>query len=196
MGQIITRNWDLREYHVLVYLPSPIRQVWVQIWHVITAIWGLPNPIRQGVPLICHICSYPPHCSRLHPPPVFFSSTTLPSSWNTKSSHPSESLHAMLMSWHQVQHTPSTAYTKYSIHQVQHTPSTAYTKYSIHRVQHTPRTAYTKCSIHRVQHTPSSVSTQDFVSSLHSHDYKFTLEYSFSFQRASLHDRPPSAGSP
>jgi len=44
----------------------------------------------------------------------------------------------MIMSWHWVQHTPSTAYTKYSIHQVQHTPSTVYTKYSIHRVQHTP----------------------------------------------------------
>jgi len=46
--------------------------------------------------------------------------------------------------------TLSTAYTEYSIHQVQHTPSPAYTK-----VQHTP-----KYSIHRstayteVQHTP------------------------------------------
>jgi len=49
---------------------------------------------------------------------------------------------------HQVQHTPSAAYTKYIIHQVQHTPSTAYTKYSIHQVQHTPSTAYTKYSFH------------------------------------------------
>ena len=60
---------------------------------------------------------------------------------------------------HQVQHTLSTAYTEYSIHWVQHTPSTAYTKYSIHQVQHTPSTAYTKYSIHRVQHTPSTAYT-------------------------------------
>jgi len=97
---------------------------------------------------------------------------------------------------HRVQHSPSTAYTEYSIHQVQHTPSTAYTEYSIHRVQHTPSTAYTEYSIHRVQHTPSTASTQDCLSSLHSHDYKLTPGYSFSFWRASLHDRPPSASSP
>jgi len=95
-------------------------------------------------------------------------SRTLPSSQNTKLSHPSLSLHAMIMSWHRVQayteysihreqHTPSTACTEYSIHWVQHTPSTAYTKYSIHWVQHTPSTAYTEYSIHRVQHTPSTV---------------------------------------
>jgi len=67
------------------------------------------------------------------------------------------------------------------------TPSTAYTEYRIHRVQHTPSPAYTK-----VQHTPS---TQDCLSSLHSHDYEVTPECSFSFRRASLHDRPPSASS-
>jgi len=65
-------------------------------------------------------------------PSLSFSFTTLPSSQNTKSSHPSLSLHAMIMSLHRVQHTPSTAYTEYSIHRVQHTPSTAYTGYSIH----------------------------------------------------------------
>jgi len=64
------------------------------------------------------------------------------------------------MSWQWVQHTPSTAYTEYSIHQTQHTPSTAFTKYSIHRVQHTPSTAYTEYSIHRVQHTPSTAYTE------------------------------------
>jgi len=51
---------------------------------------------------------------------------------NTKLSHPCQSLHPMIKSSHRVQHTPSTAYTEYSIHRVQHTPSTAYTKYSIH----------------------------------------------------------------
>jgi len=43
-----------------------------------------------------------------------------------------------------------------------------------------------------VQHTPSTTSTQDCLSSLHSHDYELTPECSFSFRRASLHDRPPS----
>jgi len=55
-------------------------------------------------------------------PSLSFSFTTLPSSQNTKLSHPSLSLHAMIMSLHRVQHTPSTAYTEYSIHRVQHPP--------------------------------------------------------------------------
>jgi len=67
-----------------------------------------------------------------------FSSWTLPSPKNTKLSHPSLSLHAMIMSQHRVQHTLSTAYTEYSIHRVQHTPSTAYTEYSLRRVLHHP----------------------------------------------------------
>jgi len=67
---------------------------------------------------------------------------------NTKSCHPSLSVHATIMSWHRVQHSPSTA------------------------------------------------STPDCLSSLHSQDYELTPECSFSFRRASLHDRPPSASSP
>jgi len=179
MGEIIMRNWDLREFLVQVNWPSPIQQVRVPIRRVITPIRGLPNPIRQVVPLISHIRSYPPHRAylHLHPPSLSFSSTTLTSLQNTKLSHPSLSHHVMMMSWHRVQHTPSTAYTEYSIHRVQHTPSTAYTESSIHRVQHTP-------------------STQDCLSSLHSHDYELTPECSFSFRGASLHDRPPSASSP
>jgi len=157
-------------------------------------------------------------------PSLSFSSSTLPSLHNTKLSHPTLSLHAMIMSWHWVQRTRSTAYTEYSIHRVQHTPSTAYTEYSIayteyriHRVQHTPSTAshrpstashtpstashtpstaYTEYSIHRAQHTPSTASTQDRLSSLHSHDYLLTPKCSFSSQRASLHNRLPSASSP
>jgi len=87
--------------------------------------------------------------------------------------------------------TPST-----SIHRVQHIPSTAYTEYSIYRVQHIPSTAYTEYSIYRVQHIPSTACTQDCLSCLHSHDYELTPECSFSFQRASLHNRLPSASSP
>jgi len=122
MGQIIIRNWDLREFQVWLNLSSPIRQVRVPIQRGKTSIQGLPNPISQVVPLISHICSYSPHRSHLHPPSASFLCRTLPSSQNTKSSHPSRSLHAVIMSWHRVQHTPSTAYTEYSIHRVQYTP--------------------------------------------------------------------------
>jgi len=145
MGEIIMRNWDLREFRVRFNWPSPIQQVWVPIRRGITPIRGLPKPIRQVVPLIPHIRSYPPHLSHLHPPSLSFSSTTLTSLQNTKLSYPSLSLHVMIMSWHRVQYTPS---------------------------------------------------TQDCLSSLHSHDYKLTPECSFSFRRAFLHDRPPSASSP
>jgi len=48
-------------------------------------------------------------------------------------------------------------------------------------------------SWHWVQYTPSR---QDCLFSLHSHHYELTLECSFIFRRASLHDRPPSASSP
>jgi len=43
--------------------------------------------------------------------------------------------------------------------------------------------------------TPSTASTQDCLSSLHSHDYGVTPECRVSFRRASLHNRPPSASS-
>jgi len=109
MGQSIMRNWDLREFGVRVNWPSPIWQVRALIWRVITPIRGLPNPIRQVLPLIAHIHSYPPHCSHLHPPSLSFSSTSQTSSQNRKLCHPSLSLHGMIMSWHRVQHTLSTA---------------------------------------------------------------------------------------
>ena len=76
--------------------------------------------------------SYPLVCSTSFSsssPSPSFSFTTLPSSQNTKLSHPSVSLHAMIMSLHRLQHTPSTPYTKYCIHRVvQHTPDTASTE--------------------------------------------------------------------
>jgi len=127
------------EFRVRVNWPSPIWQVRVLIRRGITPIRGLPNPIRQVVPLTSHSRSYPQYHSHLHPPSLSFSLRTQPSSQNTKLSHPSLFLHDMIMSWHRVQHTPSTAYTEYSIHRVQHTPSTAYTEYSIQRAQHTPK---------------------------------------------------------
>ena len=67
MGEIIIRNCDMREVCVRVNLPSLIQQERVPIHHVIP-IRGLPNPIRQVVPLIAHIRSDPPHHSHLHHP--------------------------------------------------------------------------------------------------------------------------------
>ena len=103
-------------------LTIPIQQVQVPIGRVITPIRGLLNPIRQVIPAISHIRSYPPRRSHLHPPCLCFLPTTLLSLQNTMWSHPSLSLNVMIMSWHQVQHTPSTAYTENSIHRIHHTP--------------------------------------------------------------------------
>jgi len=155
MGGIIMRNWDLREFCVRVNLPSPIRQVRVPIWRVITPIRGHVNLIRQVVLQISHCRSYLPYRSHLHPPSLNFLSTTLTSSREHKAK---SSL--SISPCHDHESTPSAAYTKCSIHQVQYTSSAAYTKCSIHRVQHTPSAAYTKCSIHQVQHTPSAAYTK------------------------------------
>jgi len=158
MGEIIMRNWDLREYRVRHNWRSLIRQVRVPIRRELTPIWCLPNPISQVVPLISHIRLYPPYHSHLHPPSLFLvHNSTIIAEYKVKSS-------LSISPWHDHELTPSTAYTEYSIHCVQHTPSTA--------------------------------STQDCLSSLHSHDYELTTECSYSFWRTSLHDRPPSASSP
>jgi len=103
-------NWDLREFCVRVNLPSPIRQVRVPIRQVrvpipqvrvpirrvITPIRGILNPITQVILRISHSRSYPPYRSHLYPRFLSFSSTTLPSSQNTKLIHPSLFLHAMI----------------------------------------------------------------------------------------------------
>jgi hypothetical protein len=196
MGQIIMRNWDIREYHVQVNSPCAIQQIAVLIQHVISLSWGVPNSIRHVLSLISHIHLYSPHGSHHHPVSYSVSSTTLPSSDDTKLSHSSVSPYVMIMRWHWVQHTPSTAYTEYSIQGVQHTPSTTYTKYSIHPVQHTPSTAYTQYSVYRVQCIPNTTFTQDSLSSLLFHGDVLAPDCSLSFRRASQHNQPPSAHSP
>jgi len=143
MGEIIMRNWDLREFGVWVNWPCLIQQVRVPIWRVIPPIRGLINPIRQVVLLTSHSHSYSPYRCHLHPPSLSLLSTTLPSSQENKIM---SSLSISPCHHHEL--TLSTAYTEYSIHRVQHTPSTVYTKYSTHWIQHTPSTAYTEYSIH------------------------------------------------
>jgi len=112
MRDIIMRNLESREFRVQVNWRSFRRQVQFPIQHVLALIQGLLILIRQVVPLISHIRSNPPHCSHLHPPSLTSLSTTLPSSENSILSHYSLSLHVMIMSWHQVQYTPSTVYTQ------------------------------------------------------------------------------------
>jgi len=115
MGEIIKRNWDLREFRVRLNSPFLVQQVRVPIQRVTTPLRGLLNPIRQVVPLISHSRSYPPYRSHLHPPSLPFLSTTLPSSQehNVKSS-------LSFSPCHHHELTLSAAYTEYSIHRVQH----------------------------------------------------------------------------
>ena len=130
MVELSTRNREIREdggYHhdilglgefrMRINWPSPIRQVRLPIRPVITAIWGVPNPIRQAILLICHSHWYPPYHSHLHPPALSFSYTTVPSSQ---------------------EHIVKTSLSISPCHHHELPLSASYTKCSIHRVQHTP----------------------------------------------------------
>jgi len=131
MGEIIMRNWDLREFRVRVNLLFPIRQVQLPIRRVRTPIRGPLNLIRRVVPLFSHIRSYPPYRSHLHPPSLFLvHNSTIIAEHKVTSS-------LSISPWHDHELTPSTAYTEYSIHR-----STAYIAYSIYRVQHPPKIVF------------------------------------------------------
>ena len=107
--EIMMRNWDLREFRMGVNLPFLIWQVRVPIQWVFTLIQGLLNPIRQVVPLISHIHSYPPYCSHIHPPSIcLVHNSTIIAEHIFKSSlsiSPCNDHHLTL----------STAYTEYSV---------------------------------------------------------------------------------
>jgi hypothetical protein len=149
---------------------TPDRDSYLLYWG-----WSIESYTKFSYVPVSHD-DFPPTLSSLS-----FLSSILPSPKNTKLSHRTLSLHAMIKNEHRVQHTPSTACTEYSIHRVQHSLSTAYTAYSIHRVMHSPRTAYTPyCIIPR-----STVSCSQPVSSLgrpfvlnsqHSCNYELTNE--------------------
>jgi hypothetical protein len=79
-GEILMRNWDLRELSVKVKLPCQGQQVRFPISCVITPICGLLFSFRQDVHLIVHMHLYHPYCSHLHFLCLSISSTTLPSS--------------------------------------------------------------------------------------------------------------------
>jgi len=67
-GEIMIKNVDWRELCVLVNLRFPMQQVWVQRRPVWTPIRVVLNAIRQVIPLISHLSSYPPCRSHHHPP--------------------------------------------------------------------------------------------------------------------------------
>ena len=127
MGEIIMRDWVIKECHVRAKSPSPIRQEPVPIRRVITPIQGLPNPIGQVVPLISPIRSYLSYCFDLHPPALFLvHNSTIIGQQDVKWSLSISPCHA-----HEL--TLCTAYTEYSIHQhIQHMTNTASTEYSTH----------------------------------------------------------------
>jgi len=90
-----------------------------------------------------------------------FSSSTIPSPNNTNLSHPVLSLHAMIKSWHEVQRTPSTAFTEYSIRRVLPILSGKYTAYCI-----IPRS-----TVSRFQPVSHLLANHVGLSSLYSHNY-------------------------
>jgi len=185
MRQFIKWCWDLREHCAQINLPSPVSSLWFPIRSVIILMQRLSNPTRQVIPLIFHIRLYPPHHSHLDTPTLSFPSTTLPSSWNTQLHYHSLSLHAMILTYHNIQHTPRTAYIQYSIHWVQYTPRTAYTEYYIHWVQHTLSIAYAMNIIH------------PWLFAFPSSSWLCIDPWMVpQFDDTSLHDRPPSASSP
>jgi len=171
------RNWDIRECCVRVNLPSPIWHEHLQILCVLTPMWGVPNAIRQVIPLISHIRLDPPHHSNHH----LHLSFSCPQLYHNHRTPRLVIALCLTMPWSWVD-------TVYSILWVQSTPSTVGTKFSIHRGEHTPSKPFTEYSIHPVQHTPSTASTENSVSSLHFEDYHMTPECSFSFRCASQHD--------
>jgi len=146
MGAIIMRNCDLRESNVPVNLPSRIQQVRVSIQSVMTTIQGLSDQIRRVVSQMSLIHSYPLHCSHLDPLFLSFLCTTLPSWQHMKLSHPSLSLHIIIMSWHWLQHTQSTAHNKYGIHRVWHTLTIESTKHTFSSLHSHNHTLISKCS--------------------------------------------------
>jgi len=115
--------------HKSGYEKSGVRPAWLG-WEDLVSVllhagWGLVPAVSGMVTWLAHELLLSPSFSWCFVP------SPLPSPKNTKLSHPSPSLHAMIKSQHRVQHTPSTAYTEYSIHRVQHTLSTASSQHQL-----------------------------------------------------------------
>jgi len=105
-------------FHEQVNSPFPIQYIQFANPWVITPIWDHLIPVRQVVPLVSHVCSYPPYHSHHHPPSHFL----IPKSAIIAVHKIKWSL--SISPWNDHELTPSTTYTKYSIHQVHHALST------------------------------------------------------------------------
>ena len=66
MGEMIMRNWDLREFHVRDNFPFLIQLVLLPIQQVKTPIPVLLIPLRQVLPLASYIRLYCPYRSHFH----------------------------------------------------------------------------------------------------------------------------------
>jgi len=120
MWDIIMRNWDLREFQVQVNLPIPIWQVWLLIRLANSPIWGILTPLRNIIPLICHIRLYLSYHSYLYPSSLFLlHNSTIIAQYKFKSS-------LSISRYHDHESILSTAYTEYSIQHVQHPPKIDY----------------------------------------------------------------------
>jgi hypothetical protein len=122
---------------------------------------------------------------------------------DTRSSQPNQASHTVDLSYPLVSSksfSSSSPISLFLVHNstiiAEHKVKSSLTISPCHDHELTPSTAYIEYNIHRVQHAPSTASTQDCLSSFASHDYELTPECSFSFRRASLHNRLPSASSP
>jgi len=108
--KISIRNWDLGRFCVQVNLPILIWQVQLLIHWPVSPIQWLLNPIRQVVPLISHICVYPPYHSHVHPPSLFLVN------YSTIIKEHKVKLSLSISPCHDFELTPSAAYTEsYSI---------------------------------------------------------------------------------
>jgi len=173
---------ELREFHVRVNWPSPIRQVRLLIRWGITPIRGLLYTIRQVVSLIYHSHSYLPYRSHLHPPSLSLSSTTLPSSQehNVKSSF-------SISPFHHHELTLSAAYTEYRIHQGLAVASS----FSPFRVDPKCTFSFWHTSLQIDRHQPVlHKSFKDKVTMSHSHGCELTNWWIES--RQAVHQPPPS----
>ena len=113
MGEIVMRNWDLREFRVWVNLPFLIWQLLLPIRLGKIPIRGHLNPIGQIVPLTVHIRSYPSYCSHYHSLSRFL--------YHHRRTQRLLIPLYLSMPWSWVN-------TEHGIHHVQHTLSTAYTQ--------------------------------------------------------------------
>jgi len=112
--------WNLRDYRVGVNIPALIWLLHILIQQVLSMIWGLLNPNRHVIPVMCYIPLYSPYHSHFHPASYFLihNSTII------------------------VEHKFKTSISVCQSHDHELTRSTAYTQFTIQWVPHPPKIVY------------------------------------------------------